>query len=140
MNYRIESESAHRIRIRLFTRTLTGEQADILRYAFSNAPGVTRVTVYRATACCALEYRCAREQVISRLDAFRFENVRMMAEKEEQQREKISASEMKDRKLEPALKRKLRMRILGETIADAVLPLPVQLAYHAWQMITLKEL
>jgi hypothetical protein len=47
---------------------------------------------------------------------------------------------MRKRKLDPELKRKLRMRILGETIADTVLPLPVQLAYHAYQMVTLKEL
>ena len=47
---------------------------------------------------------------------------------------------MKKRKLDPELKRKLRMRILGETIADTVLPLPVQLAYHAYQMVTLKEM
>jgi ATP-dependent exoDNAse (exonuclease V) beta subunit len=51
-----------------------------------------------------------------------------------------AAEEMRNRKLDPELKRKLRMRILGETIADTVLPLPVQLAYHAYQMVTLKEL
>ena len=65
--------------------------------------------------------------------------VQMMAEKEEENA-RISAEEMRNRKLDPELKRKLRMRILGETIADTVLPLPVQLAYHAYQMVTLKEL
>ena len=62
-----------------------------------------------------------------------------MAEKEEENA-RISAEEMKKRKLDPELKRKLRMRILGETIADTVLPFPVQLAYHAYQMVTLKEM
>ena len=78
-------------------------------------------------------------EIIRRLNCFNFDNVQMMAEKEEENA-RISAEEMKKRKLDPELKRKLRMRILGETIADTVLPLPVQLAYHAYQMVTLKEL
>ena len=139
MQYRIESETKNRIRIRLYSRKLTDEQAGILEYAFSNAPGVTKVTLYPATAGCAITYSGDRTQIIRRLDAFRFENVRMMAQKEES-KAAISMNEMKDRKLDPALKRRLRMRVLGETIADAVLPLPVQLAYHAYQMVTLRDL
>jgi hypothetical protein len=64
----------------------------------------------------------------------------MMAEKKDNENAMISAEEMRKRKLDPELKRKLRMRILGETIADAILPLPVQLAYHAYQMVTLKKI
>ena len=50
-----------------------------------------------------------------------------------------SADEMKSRKLDPALKRRLRMRILAESVADTVLPMPVQIGYHIYQMITLQE-
>ena len=137
MNYRIETENPSRIRIRIQAATLTKEQAEILKFALSAAPGVRNVTVYRATAGCAIEYRGERSEIIRRLDAFRFENVKMMAQKEETA---ITASEMKNRKLDPALKRRLRLRILAETVADTVLPLPVQLAYHAYQMVTLREL
>jgi len=140
MNYHIEAETKHRIRIRIGTRKLTEEQAKILKYAFSHAPGVSEVTVYKASAGCAITYAGDRREIIRRLDSFNFDNVQMMAEKKDEENARISAEEMKKRKLDPELKRKLRMRILGETIADTVLPLPVQLAYHAYQMVTLKEL
>ncbi len=135
--YRIEADAGHRIRIRLCVSRLTEEQAEILRCVFSGSSGVKKVTVYRNTAGCALEYSCSREAILAKLDQFRFENVRMMAEKEEM---RISAEEMKNRKLAPALKRKLRLRILAETAADIALPMPVQLLYHTWQLITLKDL
>ena len=140
MDYRIEAETKHRIRIRIGTRKLTEEQAKILKYAFGRAPGVTGVTIYKATAGCAIAYDGDRLEILRRLNNFNFDNVQMMAEKKDEENAKISAEEMKKRKLDPELKRKLRLRILGETIADAVLPLPVQLAYHAYQMVTLKEM
>lgn len=140
MLYTVEHETKHRLRIRLGCRRLTGEQANILKYAFGSVSGVTGVTVYPATAGCAIEFNCDRQEVIRRLDAFHFENVRMMARKQEEQKAAISSAEMKDRKLDPDLKRRLRLRILGEAVADAVLPLPVQLAYHAYQMVTLRNL
>ena len=42
MDYRIEAETKHRIRIRIGTRKLTEEQAKILKYAFGRAPGGVR--------------------------------------------------------------------------------------------------
>ena len=140
MVYRIEAETKHRIRIRIGARKLTDEQAKILQYAFGRAPGVTAVTVYKATAGCAITYTGDRFEIIRRLNSFNFDNVQMMAEKKDEANARISAEEMRKRKLDPELKRKFRMRILGETIADAALPLPVQLAYHAYQMVTLKEM
>ena len=98
---------------------------------------MTGVTVYRATGGLALDYDCPEEQIIRKLDAFRFENVLMMAEKLTTY---ISADEMKERKLDPRLKKELRMRILAESLFDLAMPLPVQLGYHAWQMITLKNI
>ena len=91
------------------------------------------------SAGCAITFTGDRREIIRRLNCFNFDNVQMMAKKEEEHA-RISAEEMRKRKLDPELKRKLRMRILGEAIADTVLPLPVQLAYHAYQMVTLKEM
>ena len=137
MKYHIESETAHRIRVRLSSRKLTTEQAQILEYAFKGIAGVKKVTVYRATGGCALTFDCDRKEILRRLDSFRFENVEMLATKEA---ERISREEMRARKLEPELKRKLRMRILAETAADIVMPMPVQIGYHVWQMVTLRDL
>lgn len=137
MNYRIEAQSKRRIRVRLRSSKLTEEEARILEYAFSGMPGVTKVTVYRATGGCALEYDCEVGEILGKLDRFRFENVEMLAKEEEQ---RISASEMKSRKLDEQLKTKLRLRILAEMAVDMVMPAPVQAGYHLWQMITLKNL
>ena len=137
MKYHIESETAHRIRVRLSSRKLTPEQAQILEYAFKGIAGVKKVTVYRATGGCALTFDCDRKEILRRLDSFRFENVEMLATKEA---ERISREEMRARKLEPELKRKLRLRILAETAADIVMPMPVQIGYHVWQMVTLRDL
>ena len=139
MNYRIEAQSKRRIRVRLRLRSskLTEEEARILEYAFSGMPGVTKVTVYRATGGCALEYDCGVGEILRRLNRFRFENVEMLAKKEEQ---RISMTEMKNRKLDEQLKTRLRLRILAEMAADIALPMPVQVGYHIWQMITLKNL
>ena len=137
MNYRIEAQSKRRIRVRLRSSKLSEEEARILEYAFSGMPGVTKVTVYRATGGCALEYDCEAEEILRRLDRFRFENVEMLAGEEQQ---RISAAEMKSRKLDEKLKTKLRLRILAEMVTDMALPAPVQVGYHLWQMITLKKL
>ena len=52
---------------------------------------------------------------------------------------KVDAKELSTRKLDPALKRKMRVRILAEAGADLLLPAPVQIVYHAWQLVTLKS-
>lgn len=137
MNYHIEAQSKRRIRVRLRSSKFTEEEARILEYAFSGMPGVTKVTVYRATGGCALEYDCEVGEIRRKFDQFRFENVEMLAKEEEQ---RISVSEMKSRKLDEQLKTKLRLRILAEMAADIAMPMPVQVGYHLWQMITLKNL
>ena len=117
MYYRIEAETKHRIRIRIGSRKLSDEQAKILKYAFSCAPGVTGVTVYKASAGCAITYTGDRFEIIRRLNSFNFENVQMMAEKEEENA-RISAEEMRNRKLDPELKRKLRCAACLPCLSD----------------------
>lgn len=136
MQYRILHESDHRIRFRIYMTPISAQEAEVLQFAFSNIKGVKKVTVYQATGGCALEYSCSRDYLLERLNAFRMENVELLAKTTQPS---ITAVEMRDRKLDPALKRKLRMRILAETAADILLPVPLQLGYHAWQMITLRE-
>ncbi len=137
MKYIIANESLHWIRIRTARKSLSREEADILSYAFRNVPGVTKVRVYPASGGLGLSYYCDRKDIIRRLDSFRLANVEMMAEEEKRS---ISAEEMKERKLDPGLKNRLRARILAEAVADALLPVPVQLGFHLYQMVTLRNL
>ena len=96
------------------------------------------MTVYRATGCCSLEFDCKKMEILDQLNRFRLGNVKVLADGEENKR--ISVAEMKNRKLDQQLKNKLRLRIIMEAAADMVLPMPVQLAYHAWQVVTLRNL
>ena len=137
MRYRIEDETSHRIRFRLYTSRITPEQEEIIQYAFSSIRGVRSVTVYRATCGCAICYDGDRQELLDKLTAFHYENVQMMAKPAPVH---ISISEMQDRKLDPALKRRLRLRVLAETAADVLLPVPLQLGYHAYQLITLRNI
>ena len=137
MKYRIEHETPHRIRLRLNTGKISGPQADILRYAFGAMKNIRQVKIYPATAGVTLEYETGREEILRKLDAFSYENVRMMTD---ETRPKINAAEMRERKLDASLKNKLRRRVLLETAADVLLPMPVQVAYHAYQLVTLKNL
>ncbi len=136
MKYYVAARSRHRIRVRLYVPRLTDGQVQVLQDVFSASESITRVTVYQATAGLALEFQCPEEIILKKLDAFRFENVVMMAEKETSY---ISTHEMRERKLEPRLKRKLRGRIVAESLFDLVAPMPVQMGYHLWQFITLKD-
>ena len=68
--------------------------------------------------------------------------LRDMAEEEikAETKGRVSKEELKARKMDPNLKKKLRRRITLEAGADLILPAPVQLAYHLYQLVTLKEL
>ena len=68
--------------------------------------------------------------------------LRDMAEEEikAETKGRVSKEELKARKMDPNLKKKLRRRIILEAGADLILPAPVQLAYHLYQLVTLKEL
>ena len=124
------------MRIRLYTGRISDYQEEILQFAFNAIKGVRKVTVYHATGNIALEYTGNRDLILEKLKNFDYDNVTMMAEKLE---EGIGMDEMMRRKLDPELKRRLRLRIVGETVADMILPLPLQLGYHAYQLITLKD-
>ena len=137
MQFRVVYETNHRMRIRLYTGRISDYQEEVLQFAFSAIDSVTKVTVYHATGNIALEYQGNRDLILEKLRAFDYDNVTMMAEKLEKG---IDMDEMLRRKLDPALKQKLRMRILLETAADLVLPVPMQLGYHAYQLVTLKHI
>ncbi len=67
--------------------------------------------------------------------------LRDMAEEEikSEAKGRVSKEELKVRKMDPMLKNKLRRRIILEAGADLLMPLPVQIAYHIYQLVTLKE-
>lgn len=137
MKYLVKHYSNHRIRVDLLRGKLTDSQADVLRYALSQIKGVSRVDIYKETGRAALAYQGSGQLILDKLANLNFANVTMFAQDLDN---RIDTQELRERRLTPELKAKLRTRILLETAADIFLPLPLQVGYHVYQLITLKGL
>lgn len=139
MNYNILHESNTRIRIHVHTRNgrLNAGETQVLEYALPHIKGVTDVKIYPPTGDIALKYQGDRQLVLDKLSSVNFDNIILFADEINRQ---ISEEELKSRDLTPELKRKMRTKILLEAASDLFLPMPVQMAYHAYQFITLRGL
>ena len=137
MKFVIQHQTSSYMRLRLNGGRFTRTEAEVLEYALSNLKGVSGVRLYPASGGIALSYKGDREVILKKLRNLQFHNVKMFAEEIE---ESISTEELSRRKLSPELKRKLRCKVIAEAAADMLLPAPVQLGYHMYQLVTLKNL
>lgn len=137
MQYVVLHESNHRIRVHLAQSGISDEEAEILRYALGSIKGVTGVDVYAPTGNLAIRCQDSKDLVLQKLDQLRYENITLFGKELETH---IDSEEIQRRKLTPELKRRLRLRILIECAADVFMPMPVQVAYHMYQLVTLKEI
>ena len=137
MKFVIQHQTSSYMRLRLNGGRFTRTEAEVLEYALSNLKGVSGVRLYPASGGIALSYKGDREVILKKLRNLQFHNVKMFAEKIE---ESISTEELSRRKLSPELKRKLRCKVIAEAAADMLLPAPIQLGYHMYQLVTLKNL
>ena len=137
MKFVIEHQTSSYMRLRLNGGRFTRTEAEVLEYALSNLKGVSGVRLYPASGGIALSYKGDREVILKKLRNLHFHNVKMFAEEIE---ESISTEELSRRKLSPELKRKLRCKVIAEAAADMLLPAPIQLGYHMYQLVTLKNL
>ncbi len=109
----------------------------MLEYALSHLKGVSRIKLYPSSGGIAFSYKGDKEGILRRLSNLQFQNVELFAANLE---DNIGSEELTRRKLSPALKRKLRCKVIAEAAADMILPAPVQLGYHVYQLVTLKNL
>ena len=137
MKFVIQHQTSSYMRLRLNGGRFTRTEAEVLEYALSNLKGVSGVRLYPASGGIALSYKGDREVILKKLRNLHFHNVKMFAEEIE---ESISTEELSRRKLSPELKRKLRCKVIAEAAADMLLPAPIQLGYHMYQLVTLKNL
>ena len=137
MKFVIQHQTSSYMRLRLNGGRFTRTEAEVLEYALSNLKGVSGVRLYPASGGIAFSYKGDREVILKKLRNLHFHNVKMFAEEIE---ESISTEELSRRKLSPELKRKLRCKVIAEAAADMLLPAPIQLGYHMYQLVTLKNL
>ncbi|MDO5547123.1 MAG: heavy metal translocating P-type ATPase [Eubacteriales bacterium] len=79
MKCKIMHESIGRIRIRVMTKRMTLDEADVLEYYLKSIEGVTNVKVYDRTRDAIVHYVCHRAEIIAALQAFRFDKEEIQA-------------------------------------------------------------
>ena len=161
MTFTIEHETSGSMRVRLAGKKPSKRTAEAIRTLLIHTPGIRDAEVFRASGGLVVRHDMKRADLIKILKELDPETIRevkreMEAVKQELlerlqqiqdphvleaalQNHRVDAKELSTRKLDPALKRRMRLRILLEAGADLLLPAPVQAAYHAWQMVTLKS-
>ncbi|MBR2189892.1 MAG: hypothetical protein IJ860_10900 [Eubacterium sp.] len=137
MKFSIQHETKSYLRIRLISGKISETEEEVLEYALSQMKSVRHVAFYPATGGIAISFDGDRNMILEKLKALQYQNVALFAGQLEQ---RIDVEELERRKLSPRLKRKMRRRIFLETAADIALPMPIQVGYHLYQLVTLKGL
>ena len=140
MDFVIQHQTASYLRLHLRRGRFSAAEAEVLEYleyALSNLKGVSCIKLYPSSGGIAFSYKGDKESILRRLRELQFQNVKMFAKN---LGDSIGSEEIARRKLSPAVKRKLRCKVIAEAAADLLLPAPVQLGYHVYQLVTLKDL
>ena len=125
MEYIIMHETSKYMRLRLRKGHITASQAEILRYVLEGQQGVSGIRIYPASG--SISFFCEKERgkILYKLKRLQFHNVEMFARELDN---RISTEELSRRKL------------MIETVADLLMPVPLQVGYHAYQLVTLRNL
>ena len=137
MDFVIQHQTASYLRLHLRRGRFSAAEAEVLEYALSNLKGISCIKLYPSSGGIAFSYKGDKESILRRLRELQFQNVKMFAKN---LGDSIGSEEIARRKLSPAVKRKLRCKVIAEAAADLLLPAPVQLGYHVYQLVTLKDL
>ena len=137
MDFIIQHQTSAYLRLRLRSGRFTSAEGDVLEYALRHLRGVSDIQFFPFSGGITLHYEGDLEEILRKLRALHFNNVKLFAEK---LGTSIDREELRRRKLSPAVKRSLRTKIFVETAADLLLPTPVQVGYHVYQLVTLKNL
>lgn len=141
MRFAVEHATPGRIRIRTADR-ISLEESRSLRLAILGIEGVTDVRFYRNTGSIAVFFSGPLDKLTAALAAL--DGTAIPASKEYPDTKPdspfLDAGEIERRGLHPHFKRKMRTQILTEAFFDAVMPAPVQLLFHAVQLVRLEKM
>ena len=135
MEYQIMHATRQSIRVRFCRQRWTKTEAEALRRALSAVAGIEKVKVYPAAGGVYLEHT-SREAALAALAAVDAETLAADPYADDGC---ITPEEWAARKLHPTLKRRMQGEILVEAAADLFLPAPAQFAFHAYQLLKLKD-
>ena len=137
MKYTIRHQTSSYMRLRLDRGRFSPAEAEVLQYALSGLKGVSDVQLYPSSGGISFSYRGYRNLILRKLNSLQFGNVKMFAEKID---DTISSEELSRRKLSPEVKARMRRKVIVEAAADILMPMPVQVGYHLYQLVTLRDL
>lgn len=137
MKVLIQHQTSSYMRLRLQKGRFSNTEAEVLRYALGSMKGISDVRLYPSSGGISFSYRGDRDRILRKLCALQFENVERFAKEMD---DPIDREELARRKLSPEVKAQMRKKILVETAADILMPMPVQVGYHLYQLVTLKDL
>lgn len=116
MKFAIRHEIKGRMRIHLFQKRMTFEQADTLLYYLENLEMVTSAKVYEQTADATIFYSGDRKALISRIQKFSYARTEVPAE----------ILQNSGRELNAYYKEKLIMMVVWRGLKELFLPQPVR--------------
>ena len=119
MRFNIKHEIRGRIRIHIFQKRMTYQQADTLQYYLENIDGVTAVNVYDKTCDATISYKGDRKELLGKLQSFRYENVKVPA----------AVLDSSGRELNEQYKEKLVNKVIFHYARKFLLPMPFSAIY-----------
>jgi hypothetical protein len=141
MQFSVKHRSPGRIRIRLASGKISLEESRKLRLSLLALPQVRDVRIFMNTGGTGIYYDGEEASLLEALKGLDTACPAANAYPDtEPESPFLDAEEIRKRGLAPHVKRKMRMQFLTEAAFDAVMPAPVQLAWHAVQLYRLEKL
>lgn len=138
MHIRIEHETKSRIRVSSADGPFSDLDEERIHYVLDQIEGTDEVEVYNATGSIAIWFHSDRDQILKTLRSLDLKSVNVPADYIDTH-DVVRMKELQRRHLGPKVKAKMRGKIVAEMVFDIVAPMPVQVGYHIYQLITLRD-
>ena len=147
MFYQLVHENDASFRIRLGVSRITSQEEEILSQILASHPQISGIQIYPATSGIRIFFKGSKQAILESLRKIPYSNVRFLAEQLPKQDSIYvhllpSSQEIVQEfrgKMNPKLKQKLGTEVIIEALVDKFLPEPLNLAYHAFQLILLSK-
>ena len=145
MFYQLVHENDASFRIRLGVSRITSQEEEILSQILASHPQISGIQIYPATSGIRIFFKGSKQAILESLRKIPYSNVRFLAEQENIYVHLLPSSQeivqefRGNKKMNPKLKQKLGTEVIIEALVDKFLPEPLNLAYHAFQLLLLSK-
>ena len=149
MLYQILHENDSSFRIRLGVQQITPQEEELLSQILASHPQISGICIYPATAGVRIFFKGSKKAVLDSLRKIPYSNVRYLAEQLPKPEDihvhllptsqQIIQEFRGNKKMNPNLKKRLGTEVIIEALMDKFLPEPLNMAYHAFQLLLLSK-